>query len=95
MSDGKLYTGESVARDLIGLGQTYVQHYLVARDKGPKSKFMYAIHMVDKPSPGSTDRTLMETWQKKPQECIKVIRNMINYLNLPDKWGFCPRNEEE
>jgi hypothetical protein len=28
------------------------------------------------------------------QECIEVIRNMTNYLNLPDKWGFCPRNEQ-
>jgi hypothetical protein len=66
----------------------------VARDKGPKRKFVYAIHMVDKPSPSSIDGRMIKEWQKKPQECITEVRRIINYLNLPDKWGFCPRNEQ-
>jgi hypothetical protein len=67
----------------------------VARDKAPGRKDVYAIRMLSKPRPGSTADGLIKEYKKDTQLHIQEIRRLVNYLNLPDKHGFCPRNEKK
>jgi hypothetical protein len=95
MVEGQIFTGDWVTRDFIGpLRPGSLQHLIVARDKAPGRKFVYAIRMLNKPRSWTTAAGLIGQYRKKPQQCITEIRRIVNYLNLPDKCGFCPLNEK-
>jgi hypothetical protein len=94
--EGHLFTGDWVTREFIGpLRPRSLEHFIVARDKAPGRKYVYAIRMLSKPHPWTTAAGLIKQYKKDKQLYIQEIRGLVNYVNLPDRHGFCPQNEEK